>query len=102
MNNIKFNYLYRDAGNYKQFGCVIFANPNNLTVDLIKSEIYSKLIDGEFFIASELNIPSLFFENTNDLDHIWHEFHSIENTSEISNDNRSIEELINTMLLILQ
>jgi hypothetical protein len=102
MKNIKFNYLYRDAGNYKQFGFVIFSNPNSLPTESIELEIHSKLIDGEYFIASQLNIASLFFEGTNDLDHIWHEFDSIEITSENSTDKRTIEQLINSLALILQ
>jgi hypothetical protein len=28
--NIKFLYLYRDAGNYKQRGHIIFSNPQGL------------------------------------------------------------------------
>ena len=28
MNNVKFNYLYRDAGNYKKWAYVIFSNPD--------------------------------------------------------------------------
>lgn len=102
MKNIKFNYLYRDGGNYKQFGYIIFSNTNGLTTESIESEICSKLTYGEYFIASQLNIPSLFFEDTNDLDHIWHEFDSIEITSENPKDKRTIEQLINSLALILQ
>ncbi len=34
-NNIQFNYIYRDAGNYKVFGYVVFANPQELSLEFI-------------------------------------------------------------------
>jgi hypothetical protein len=46
--NIKFNYLYRDAGNYKQFGNIVLSNLNNIALDLIEDIVRGNLIDGEF------------------------------------------------------
>jgi len=43
MPNIKFNYLYRDAGNYKHYGSVIFASPNDLSLLEIEIIIRAKL-----------------------------------------------------------
>ncbi len=43
MPNIKFNYLYRDSGNYKVFNSVIFKNDLHISLkeldDLIKSKL---------------------------------------------------------------
>lgn len=93
--NIQLFYLYRDAGNYKLFGQVIFRNPENLTIEEILQKIQAKLIDGEFFDAKKWGLPVLQFENFNEeLDHPWHEFEKIETaTSEIT-DNRSISEFL--------
>lgn len=68
--NIQLSYLYRDAGNYKLFGQVIFRNPENLSIDEIKSKIQVKLIEGEFFNAEKWGLPALQFENyLQDMDH---------------------------------
>lgn len=48
-NNIKFNYLYRDGGNYKIWNNEVFPNPQSLTLTEIDNGIRNELIDGEFF-----------------------------------------------------
>lgn len=35
-NKIKFNYFYRDAGNYKSWGEIIFVNPDHLTLQEVE------------------------------------------------------------------
>ena len=47
MPNIKFSYLYRDAGNYKNYGEVIFANPDEMPIEEVEILIKSKLIYGQ-------------------------------------------------------
>jgi hypothetical protein len=96
--NIKFNYLYRDAGNYKQFGDIIFSNPENISLDCINESIKSHLIDGEYFVASKWQIPALFvFTFDKELDHSWHKFERIECTNEAATEKRSISEFINQL-----
>jgi hypothetical protein len=60
MPNIKFNYLYRDSGNYKKFVSIIFTNPAE--IDLLKLEalIKSKLISETWFYAEEWRLPEIF------------------------------------------
>jgi len=101
MNNIKLNYLYRDGGNYKQFGYVIFSNPNRVDIKIIGAIINESLIDGEFFIAEKWEVPSLFFEVQNEDDHAWHEFESIEITNESPNTALAIEDFISTLEKVL-
>lgn len=73
--NILFNYLYRDASNFKLFGGVVFSNPNNLSLEEIKRRIESRLIDGMYFDPDEWGVPRLRFEDFDeDLDHGWCEF----------------------------
>jgi hypothetical protein len=78
MNIVKFNYLYWDSSNYKQFGSCLFSNQNSLPLEIIKSEIKSCLIDGEYFVGENWKVPNLFFDTQIEDDHDWHEFESIE------------------------
>lgn len=99
--NIQFNYEYRDAGNYKEFGEVIFTNPDNLELSSLKKEIIQNLIDEVSFIAGNIKIPQLTFENENSDDHEWHNFLSIEITELESTDfyRRTIFEFIKDLKL---
>jgi hypothetical protein len=100
-NNIQFSYLYRDAGNYKLFGQVVFRNPENLSLKEIKVKIRTKLIDGEFFDAAKWGLPLLQFEDyLPEVDHSWYEFEDIESTSLENSDNRTIAEFIKEIQVI--
>jgi hypothetical protein len=82
-NDIKFNYLYRDAGNYKIFGSVIFTNIGSKSIGSIELAIREKLIDNEYFIPEKWNIPRLSFgDYSPELDHDYHEFESLEETDD--------------------
>jgi len=97
--NIQLNYLYRDASNYKQYGNVVFSNAGNIEFEVIKNVIGRNLIDGEFFIADEWDLPPLFFEDKNEDDHQWHEFESLvlTNSEECSTN---IDELLKKILKV--
>ncbi len=95
--NVKFEYLYRDAGNFKQWGEVIFSNENGLNVLDIDRSIRECLIDQEFFIAEKLNVPVLYFSIFNpELDHGWHEFGSVMDCENEATDlkNRDISDFL--------
>lgn len=95
MPNIQFNYLYRDSGNYKKYGLVVFTNPDNLELTEIERLIRTKLIWGEWFYANEWLLPELFLEFVDlRIDPTWHEFESIENMDEPANQVLSIREFI--------
>lgn len=75
-----FEYLYRDASNYKVWGTLLLEGVANET-DL--QALASKFESGELFIAEQLGIPALYadlweFSNgpTED-DHVWHTFHAL-------------------------
>jgi len=98
--NIRFGYLYRDAGNFKSWGEVVFTNKNKLYVGMLIDQAESALIDGEFFIANKASLPNLYFQNyVKSLDHGWHEFHLMEESEERENDtlSRDIEEFMHTL-----
>jgi hypothetical protein len=96
--NVKFCYIYRDAGNYKIFGEVVFSNPDNYSIQEINKELKAKLIDGEYFELSKCNIPLLAFEKYDkELDHDWMEFDRIELTNEETSDYRNISDFIQSI-----
>ena len=101
--NVIFNYLYRDDGNYKAYDSVIFQNPNRITLDLIREKIKDNLIDREFFIPKNWNIKKLsptliIFDD----DEVWHEFDSVDETDNNSENMRSIDEFLELISTSLQ
>jgi cytochrome c-type biogenesis protein CcmH/NrfF len=90
MNNIKFNYLYRDGSNFKSWGEVIFSNPEKMTVNEIETKLLNAFLLDKQFIASQISIPEKFlFENENftNYDHCFHEFDCVEVCQENSADD---------------
>lgn len=90
--NISFQYMYRDAANYKQHGKVIFTNHTHLSIEDVEKRIHSHLHEGEYFIARQVQVQERFFPNVGEDDHPWHEFVKVEETSEAESDpiNRDI------------
>ena len=75
-----FEYLYRDASNYKVWGTLLL---EGVAKEADLQVLASKFESGEFFIAEQLGIPALYadlweFSNgpTED-DHVWHTFHAL-------------------------
>jgi hypothetical protein len=72
-----FEYLYRDAGNYKSHGELLLEGPLQ-EGDI--AEIRESLESGEYFIPERVGIPELrsdlyeFSDGPTDDDHIFHEF----------------------------
>jgi len=97
-HNIKFNYLYRDAGNYKEFDSLIFTNKDSLSIEYIELTIRKKLIEGEYFIPEKWNVPRLSFGNYSpELDHDYHEFESVEQTNGIPSGKCDISEFLSNL-----
>jgi hypothetical protein len=89
VENIKFSYLYRDAGNYKKWGSVVFANPDGLTLDSIAKVFQDAVLQDGLFIAHQVRIPEAFFSAEGDAtsdDHCFHELGGVELSPEAPND----------------
>jgi hypothetical protein len=80
-----FEYLYRDAANYKAWGTLVLrgtATESDLGV------LATHFESGEFFIAEQLGIPPLYaelweFSNGPSIDdHVWHTFHALRPATE--------------------
>lgn len=75
-----FEYLYRDASNYKAWGSLVLRGGFKLSdLEILKS----KFDAGSYFIAEQLCIPPLYAElwqysdGPTMNDHVWHEFYSL-------------------------
>ena len=72
-----FEYLYRDAGNFKAFGAIALEGRIN---NADRESIRAKLNSGEFFIAEQIGVPPLYVQlyqwsdGPTASDHCWHEF----------------------------
>ena len=98
--NIRLEYLYRDAGNFKNWGAVVFSNPNNIPSKSIAELASSALIDRSYFVAGKVGVPDLhFLDHDVDLDHDWHEFDSFQETEAQPDDSRerTIEKFIESL-----
>ena len=89
MNNVEFVYLYRDGGNYKKWGRVVF-EPICATAILSSGEglRHAFLQDG-LFIASQIRVPEVFLYADGEFsfdDHCYHEFERARATSESADD----------------
>ncbi len=90
-----FDYLYRDASNYKQWGSVIFAGA---ITDELRERFARALEGGEFFIADQIRVPTV-FPTTWPMyadDHCWHEWAAFESSSLPPNDtlNRTVAQFV--------
>jgi hypothetical protein len=99
MGNVKFSYLYRDAGNYKKWGHVVFSNPDKLTKQYITKALERCFLQKSLFVAAQICLPDCFLflnGNANSDDHCFHEFDAVEITTKCPDDShsRSILELL--------
>ena len=77
-----FEYLYRDAGNYKVWGELLLEG--ELTNEEV-SRLTARFDEGELFIAEQIGVPTLYeelwrqcqCEPSEELDHVWHEFSEV-------------------------
>jgi len=99
VSNVKFNYLYRDGGNFKSWGEVIFSNLENLPVNEIEAKLINAFLPDNQFIASQIDIPEKFLlldGKFTKYDHCYHEFDCVEICQENSTDvlDRSISDFL--------
>lgn len=95
MPNLKFSFLYRDAGNYKDFGEVVFANPDHLAIDEIKQQILASCNSDGCFNHRAWGLPNIRTQPYDpELDHDWYEMESVEETDEPVTDERTVTEFL--------
>ncbi|MGO9540608.1 MAG: hypothetical protein ACLPN2_08445 [Terriglobales bacterium] len=100
--NIEFEYLYRDCGNFKNYGRAVFANKGNLSAKDIHEKILSVLVPEPFFRAADIGLPDLYFKDfpyDPELDHELHEYYRVSGTKEPTNDSAD-KDITDLMLAI--
>ncbi|MCU1296531.1 MAG: hypothetical protein JWO91_809 [Acidobacteriaceae bacterium] len=55
--DIEFRYLYRDGGNYKKWGSVVFANPEKVAENVVGEAILRALLPHGLFISTQIRMP---------------------------------------------
>jgi hypothetical protein len=95
--NTEFQYLYRDASNYKSHGSIVLRGACD--DPLLLPRMKKALDAGTYFIPAQIDIPPIDFETTgefpaNDDDHPWHEFDAWEATDDEATDPRSPAEFV--------
>jgi hypothetical protein len=99
MSNIEFSYLYRDGGNYKKWGRVVFSNPDGINTESVERKMRQAFLEDGIFIASQIRIPEVFLyaggKFSSD-DHCYHEFNGVQPTTSRADDThrRSIGEFL--------
>lgn len=86
---IKFNYLFRDCGNYKYWGEVVLQNDSDQPLEIVEAEIREKLDCDCYFLPSEFRFPTLFFDGAGyrvEIENAFYELHCLEATDEEPND----------------
>ena len=89
MYNVKFIYLYRDGGNYKKWGHVVFRNPDELSCDFITKAMREAFMQDRLFIAHQIRVPDSFLYTrgeANSDDHCYHEFDKVQRTVDAPSD----------------
>ena len=97
MTQLKLHYMYRDGANWKENDCVIFANAQNLSAEVVQEMIEECLFDDGNFIAESIGFPTLYFDDDSAPDaHGLHEFLRIEECDFKPNDkqNRDVLNLV--------
>jgi hypothetical protein len=89
MSNVEFSYLYRDGGNYKNFGRIVFSNPDKIACDAIGKAFTEAALEDGLFIADQVRVPEVFLFANGELsfdDHCYHEFDAVRTTEMESTD----------------
>ncbi|NUQ81348.1 MAG: hypothetical protein HUU10_07020 [Bacteroidetes bacterium] len=93
--NILVEYLYRDATNTKQFGSVVFTNPEGLDLQTIRERMRKSLIDGEYFYPDRVGIRLIYaYAWDPEIDHTWYEFENVSHTDSAPTDPRTADQFL--------
>jgi len=96
---IRFNYLHRDSGNWKKFGCKLFSNPEHLSLEDIEKKVRQNLIDQEYFYPDQVGIKKFKFHRYLD-DYSWYEFESVELLNNLYPLKKEFKSISNFLLLL--
>ena len=79
-NSSVFEYFYRDASNFKAWGTLLL---RGVATEADVATLKSRFESGDYFIAEQLNVPTLYAElwkfsdGPTENDHVFHTFHAL-------------------------
>jgi hypothetical protein len=99
VDNVAFVYLYRDGGNHKKWGRVVFSDPDRLIDDSVEEKLRLAFLQDGMFIALQIRVPEMFLYASGKFsfdDHCYHEFDSVRATLDVVDDalGRSITQFL--------
>ncbi|HEX5009217.1 MAG TPA: hypothetical protein VFY71_02355 [Planctomycetota bacterium] len=93
--NVLFDYMYRDHGNWKMVGEVIFANPDRLPLAEAEERLRHACCEDANFNAHQIRVPEVYFEDTDiECDQVFHEFCGLEATEKPATDARTLKQFV--------
>jgi hypothetical protein len=93
--NVLFDYQYRDADNYKEFGVAVFANPESLSLSEADARLRRCVVDSDNFNARQVGLPDVFPDGFDeDYDHAYHEYCLLEPTKRLPTDPRTLSQFV--------
>ena len=97
--NVEFPYLYRDAGNWKKSGAIVFTNPERLSLAEAQVRLIAacerSLADLNWFIPELVGLEPLREGWDIDLDGPWHELLAdLRETEASPTDRRTLREFV--------
>lgn len=96
--NFKLTYLYRDAGNWKNYNSVVFCSSTKLSEAI--SLLCNEFIDNLYFDPVWCKLPRITFDEYNaelDLGLFLHEFDELDYTNENVNFDCTFEEILDLL-----
>ena len=99
MDNIEVVYLYRDGGNNKKSGSVVFSNPSAIAPESVEGALQRAFLQDGLFVASQIRVPEVFLFAGGEFsfdEHCYHELDGVWPTSKSTDDllRRSISEFL--------
>lgn len=88
-----FDYLYRDAGNFKAYGTIVL---QGRVSDDDQLAFRKRLESSQFFVAEQLGVPPLYetlyqwSDGPTKADHCWHEFVEFRECVDLPEDAESV------------
>ena len=80
------------SGRKFTYAVVLKSGATSLSLEEIDAQIRECLIDGMYFTAEKVGLPTLYFDERNDqLDHEWHEYDRVREESENTTEAASVD-----------
>jgi hypothetical protein len=93
--NVLFDYMYRDFGNWKMGGEVVFANPDGLVLDATEQRLRHACCENDNFNARQAGVPEVYFETTDiEFDQVYHELCALQATTKATTDARTLRQFV--------